>query len=214
MNSFNITENYAYVNWMMNKWDRAQNYGSLADGYHNASLRLLDSLIADNSNHDADTVIFAALFCAYHSLELYLKGTKIYCCQVDDINPWHVSVADKHDIQKLIDSLNSHFERNERLTKNNPEVKAIFKFLDLYGALGTDEDGAFHPDAMRFPESPTNKKELPKRYAYVVDNGQLRIDIGTTRLIVDEACSLASGIYGMWMTRAEYAVDARNGTSI
>ena len=66
-----------YPGWLMNPYDRANNYAVMANGYQLAVKRLIDPLLEDNWSHDADELIYPILFCCHQCIELNLKAAII-----------------------------------------------------------------------------------------------------------------------------------------
>lgn len=205
----NITERNAYINWRMDKNDRAINYGAMAEGYHLAAIRLLDSLIEDNSFHDADVVIFPILFSGHQSVELYLKAVGILISEAGGNNPWEAEIKDSHNIQRLLDSLNSKLPNNEKLIKVKA-TKSLFDFIDLCKQLGDDSAGDYFVDFARYPEQFAKKSKTRASYPFVLEEGKFVFDLTNTKLIIDETCELLGGLYAQWLDRAQLMHDAQS----
>ena len=203
----NITERNTHLYWRMDKRDRPVNYGSMAEGYHLAALRLLDSLIDNNSGHDADVVMFPILFSGHQSIELYLKAISILVAEANGENPWQAPIKDTHNIQRLLDSLNSKLPDNEKITKN-VDTKSLFTFIDICMQIGDDSSGSYYVDFSRYPEHLANHNTPRRSYYFVLnDDNTLIINISKIRTIIDEACSLLGGLYAQWLDRAQYVRD-------
>ena len=204
----NATENRAYLNWRMSKADRAQNYGSMADGYRLAAIRLLDSLIDDNVGHDADVIVFPVLFCAHQSLELYLKATRLYAVEaVSDTNPWDCEVKSTHNLTKLISSVNSAFPQsdNEKLIRCD-ETRDFFDLVDLLEEIGDDQNGSYHVDFARYPESSGKKGRTS--YSFVKDDRfEFRLD--KLKNDIEKALSFMDGFCSKWAEQADSAQPAK-----
>lgn len=193
----NVTHSFAYTNWRMSIDDRASNYEAMAEGYKTASMRLLDSLLIDNCTHDADAVIFPILFCAHQSIELYLKAAKIKVLQcTKDCNPWKAKFPDKHDLTKLVSSLNSAIPDNNgnRLTRSE-QTSPFFDLVDFLQSIGTDGESSYYPDFARYPEK-TKKDELVK-YRFVED-GSLVISLVASKDLIANGLRFIEGYCAMW----------------
>lgn len=192
-----LTEQYAYLNWRMDKSDRSLNYAMMAEGYWKAAIRLLDSLLADNMGHDADAVVFPILFNAHQSLELYLKATRIAACEVKGSNPWNVSIKAIHDLDRLASSLNSAFgDSDERLIRTK-DTSAYFELADLLKSIGDDREGGYYVDFARYPE-----KEPGKSYVFVQCD-KFVFNLEELKAIIDDGCQFMDGFYWLWQERAD-----------
>ena len=65
----------AYMNWRLN-FDHsfASQFATLADGFFESSIKMIDVCLEDNSDKKADSWIFPILFNILHGIELYLKS--------------------------------------------------------------------------------------------------------------------------------------------
>lgn len=64
----------AYLNWRMNRYLDSNNFFTMAEAFSQSTLILLDSVLNDNTDKKADSIIFPILYSADHSIELYLKA--------------------------------------------------------------------------------------------------------------------------------------------
>lgn len=64
----------AYLNWRTKKNDDLSNMIVIAEGYEEATFSLINSVLNDNHDNKADSLIFPILFNANHSMEVYLKN--------------------------------------------------------------------------------------------------------------------------------------------
>lgn len=200
----NFTEEYAYLNWRMNQFDRAHNYAAMAEGYQIGSLRMIESLLENNVGHDADAVIFPVLFCAHQSLELYLKATAIAIAEANGKNPWGPKVINSHKLDRLISSLNARVNSPEERLVDNKGTHALFDLIDLLKAVGADGSGDYYPDFARFPESP--KQDV---YVFVKDNS-LVYKLRAIRELIESGCGFLDGYYAMWAERVDSLRNAKS----
>ena len=199
-----ITESSAFLNWRMNENDRASNYGVMAEGYHLASIRLLDSLIHDNSSHDADAVVYPVLFLGHQSVELYLKAIVILIYGANGNNPWLAEIKQVHDLQRLLNSLNSKMPSGERIVKGK-DTQALFDFIEICKQVGDDSQGEYYIDFARYPERLSKDSQSPVSYPFVVNKSEFIFDLDQLRQVIDEACDLLSGVYAQWLNRVDDA---------
>ena len=205
----NITEGNAYLNWRMNKKDRAINYGAMAEGYYLAATRLLDSLIENNSDHEADVIIYPVLFSGHQSIELYLKAIGILISEANGENPWQAKIKSVHDIQRLLDSLNSKLPSNEKIIKVSA-TKPLFDFIDVCKQVGDDSKGDYFVDFARYPEHVANNSLPRTSYPFVLEGDRFVFDLSQTKALIDDACRLLSGLYAQWLERVESTHNARS----
>lgn len=202
-----ITGSKAYLTWMMNPYDRENNYAMMADGYQNAVKRLLDSLLEDNSSHDADTVIFPILFCCHQCIELNLKASIIALHELESGNPWTAELEKTHSPITLIKHYNEANSDDSATVLNEGPTAALYDFIELCKLLGKDINNSYHPDFARFPESLPSKATKGKihRYPFLFDSDDMTLDLLDVRKLLLEACRVSSGVFGMHQAH----IDAR-----
>lgn len=200
-----ITESKAYLAWMMSPYDRENNYAMMADGYQNAVERLLDSLLEDNSAHDADTVIFPILFCCHQCIELNLKAAIIALHELESGNPWTAGFDKTHSLIALIDCYNEINSDDSATILNEGPTAALYDFIDLCKLLGKKINDSYYSDFARFPESlPNNaKKGKIHRYPFIFDSGDMTRDLSDVRKFLLEACEISSGVFGIHQARVD-----------
>lgn len=191
------TEQYAYLNWRMDKADRSLNYAMMAEGYWKAAIRLLDSLLDDNAAHDADAVVLPVLFDAHQSLELYLKATRIAVCEAKGSNPWGVNIKVTHNLDKLTSSLNSALDANDEQLVKAKETAAYYQLVALLEYVGNDSEGGYYVDFARYPE-----KESGKLYVFV-DSDKYIFNLENLRTVIDDGCRFMDSFYWHWQNRAD-----------
>lgn len=198
-----ITEANAFLNWRMNKSDRANNYGSMAEGYHLAAIRLLDLLVRDNGGHDADVVIYPVLFSGHQCVELYLKAIAILSCEANGNNPWMIEIKQVHNLDRLLNSVNSKLPDGEKIVKGK-ETQALFDFIDMCKQVGDDSQGEYFVDFARYPENLPKVGSIPTTYPFVVKNDEFIFNLKELKELISETCNLLSGIYAQWFDRADF----------
>lgn len=191
------TDQRAYLNWRMSKDDRASNYAAMGEGYAHAALRLIDSLLEDNVGHEADAVIFPALFCAHQSIELYLKAARIAAREATGINPWKVKNDNTHDLERLLSSLNSCIDNDQEKLKRNPGTAPLFDLIDLLRTVGDDKAGGYFVDFARYPE-----KGPGQLYLFVNDD-KLIFELPKIRKLINDGCGCIEGYFSLWQERVD-----------
>ncbi|WP_270471417.1 hypothetical protein [Collinsella intestinalis] len=206
MNYKDITELTVYPSWLMNPYDRANNYAVMANGYQLAVDRLIDPLLEDNWPHDADELIYPILFCCHQCIELNLKAAIIALHDLSNGNPWTAEVAQIHNLEKLIHKYNHLNEDDTVVIKKSGRPKAIYDFIGICKKFGSDEEGSYYPDFGRFPESlPDEKKQKPlHRYSFSTGTGGLELSLIDLKKILDEACSVSSGVFWTHQEKVEH----------
>lgn len=191
----------------MNPYDRENNYAMMANGYQNATKRLLDSLLKDNSSHDADTTIFPILFCCHQCIELNLKAALIALHELKSGNPWTAEVEKDHNLNGLIKLYNKANSDNSVAIRNEGPTAVLYDFIDLCELLGKIDNNPYHPDFARFPESlPRNmKKGVIRRYPFLFDSEDKTLDLVKVQELLLEACRISSGIFGVHQTNVDIA---------
>lgn len=199
----NITEKYAYLGWRMDKRSRAINYGSMAEGYHLAASRLLESLERDNSGHDADAIMYPVLFSGHQSIELYLKAIGLLIAESNGENPWQIEIKDTHNVRRLLNSVNSKLPDDERITKD-AATKPLFDYIDMCMRIGDDSTGDYYVDFARYPEHLANKKMPRTSYPFVLKDNKFIFNIHDVKTLINDACNLLDGLYAQWLDRVQF----------
>lgn len=91
----------AYMNWRLS-FDRsfASQFSTLADGFFESSIKMIDICLEDNSDKKADSWIFPILFNIVHGIELYLKSINL---DMNVILEQDVKIEGGHRIKQLCD---------------------------------------------------------------------------------------------------------------
>ena len=189
----NQARSRVFLNWRMNLNDRESNYATMADGYRLAVRRLFNSLLDDNSLHEADAVIYPVIFCAHQCAELYLKAIIIALSEVQGRNPWAESIPNTHSFNELIDAVNKKFDNKDECLIRNPGTETFYKMLDLFNQLGVT-DSYYHPDFARYPENAPTKNHPRKEYPFVTDDS-LVFHIQELANILNDGCEFIEGWY-------------------
>lgn len=92
----------AYMNWRTFDNDPPYNLIVLAHGYRDAAKVLMKSILDDNSEKQADSLIFPICYSINQSIELYLKAI---LWKIETITKGKPCNYTDHDIQELLNNL-------------------------------------------------------------------------------------------------------------
>ena len=179
----------ADLNWRMDTNDSVANYKALADGYKDAVITLLDSVIQNNALHRADSLIFPIMFCAYQYIELVLKGTLRKAGKLQG--------RATHDIQKYYEEVVSLFVAQG---KSDSDVRSNFSLLqnfidEIWGKIAHTNDKGKNTLAFEFGRFPTGNDGNTPLF-YVTDiNSLVSIDLVNFRAIMEEITELLDGLF-------------------
>lgn len=179
----------ADLNWRMDTNDSVANYKALADGYKDAVITLLDSVIQNNALHRADSLIFPIMFCAYQYIELVLKGTLRKAGKLQG--------RATHDIQKYYEEVVSLFVAQG---KSDSDVRSNFSLLqnfidEIWGKIAYTNDKGKNTLAFEFGRFPTGNDGNTPLF-YVTDiNSLVSIDLVNFRAIMEEITELLDGLF-------------------
>lgn len=179
----------ADLNWRMDTNDSVANYKALADGYKDAVITLLDSVIQNNALHRADSLIFPIMFCAYQYIELVLKGTLRKAGKLQG--------RATHDIQKYYEEVVSLFVVQG---KSDSDVRSNFSLLqnfidEIWGKIAYTNDKGKNTLAFEFGRFPTGNDGNTPLF-YVTDiNSLVSIDLVNFRAIMEEITELLDGLF-------------------
>ena len=139
-----ITKN-AYVNWRMDQHDQRHNFNTIAKGYMDASLKLAEVCLKDNSNKIADELIFPMLFNADHAIELYLKSIMWSLHWLLDSTETY---SGGHDIRQLFQTVRVLVEdfcdkyKIDTVAEFKSQTENLEQYIDeLYLILHPDNNG-------------------------------------------------------------------------
>ncbi|AWZ48443.1 hypothetical protein C3495_06260 [Clostridiaceae bacterium 14S0207] len=166
------TDKTAYMNWRLDKNTKISNMISIANGYIQSSIMLLESVIKDNRGKRADVIIFPIVFNANHGIEVYLKSIL-----------WSLNILldndhkaeGKHDIKQIFQDVKAkmeHFEKNKHIKR---EFKNMTENLEQYieeldEKLNKTSKNGKYRDNMDFSRYPFNVKYENHFYVDELDN--------------------------------------------
>lgn len=129
-----------------------QNIKRYADGYAKATIILLEQLIKSRNTFDVDILVYPIVFCARHSLELYLKDAIMHLEKIRTGNLENLKqVKSNHDIGKIWKNFKESAVKTDRrylpIIDKLEEYVADFAEIDSTGQTfrySNDTDNNLH----------------------------------------------------------------------
>ncbi|HBJ1649821.1 TPA: hypothetical protein LA460_000610 [Clostridium botulinum] len=126
--SYNLDiDKNAYMNWRTNKHEHINNMIVIAKGFMMSSIILAEQMLNNNTNKNADIVIYPILFNANHAIELYLKAISWTLNVILDKDK---KIEGSHDIKQIFNVVClrvNEFEKSKNLMLVN---QVICCFID------------------------------------------------------------------------------------
>ena len=199
----------AYMNWRTFDNDTPYNLIVLAHGYRDAAKVLMKSILDDNSEKQADSLIFPICYSINQSIELYLKAI---LWKIETITNGKPCNYKKHDIQGLLNNLLGQIKRKEVKTKGlENRVKSLKEYInELYSYIKDDKKSEKDKKDKKNKKGKKNRKGKGKpkldyaRYPfdrdrhpffYVVESGNVVIDIENLLARYDDMIDCLEGLY-------------------
>ena len=159
----------AYLNWRMNRHSDSNNFFTMAESFSNSTFILLDSILNDNTDKKADSIIFPILYSADHSIELYLKAIII---KIRNDNQSEEKLKITHDIDKLFEKakelINKYYDNN--VESLNEALSNLESYItELYSYIVKPDDKKKKPQ-MDFARYPLDTKNNDYFYVKSFDN--------------------------------------------
>lgn len=159
----------AYLNWRMNRHSDSNNFFTMAESFSNSTFILLDSILNDNTDKKADSIIFPILYSADHSIELYLKAIII---KIHNDNQSEEKLKITHDIDKLFEKakelINKYYDNN--VESLNEALSNLESYItELYSYIVKPDDKKKKPQ-MDFARYPLDTKNNDYFYVKSFDN--------------------------------------------
>ena len=158
------------LNWRLGKHDSISgaNY-SMADGYYECSVFLINECLANNQNKKGDVWIFPIMFCVNQFLELYIKGiiTQIKQIKFSKKSDWNIDVFEgAHSINDLSKELYVYQRDNHKhMLAPLDKLQVIVDFTEiLFEQEGFDITFARYPTAIN--KDKKTKKERPNKHQF------------------------------------------------
>lgn len=170
--SYNVDINKnAYMNWRTNKHEHIKNMIVIAKGFMMSSIILVEQILNNNRNKNADIVVFPILFNANHAIELYLKAIT---WTLNIILDKHEKIEGNHDIKQIFNVVCSRVNEFEKSKEKKEQFKKLTINLkdylnELYIKIEDKSNGKYK-DNMDFSRYPFNTKYVNHFYIDQFDN--------------------------------------------
>lgn len=167
----------AYMNWRTAQNDPVRNLITLADGYYEASIILVNAALEDNQDKKADALVYPMVFDLNQSMELYLKASQWM------LNKLNGSTNTFEGGHNLIGLYNTMLRLIKDFRDNHPSFKHDQKsFNSLMSGVNSYIDELKHtiPEndrrTMDFPRYPMMSDKITSHF-YVQDSDNVTIDL-------------------------------------
>ncbi|MBV4438758.1 hypothetical protein [Clostridium tyrobutyricum] len=170
--SYNVDINKnAYMNWRTNKHEHIKNMIVITKGFMMSSIILVEQILNNNRNKNADIVVFPILFNANHAIELYLKAIT---WTLNIILDKHEKIEGNHDIKQIFNVVCSRVNEFEKSKEKKEQFKKLTINLkdylnELYIKIEDKSNGKYK-DNMDFSRYPFNTKYVNHFYIDQFDN--------------------------------------------
>ncbi|URZ05928.1 hypothetical protein [Clostridium felsineum] len=168
--NIDISKN-AYMNWRTNKHEYIKNMIVMANGFMMSSIILVEQILNNNRNKNADIVIFPILFNANHSIELYLKAITWTLNIILDKDK---KIEGKHNINQIFTVVCSRVNEFEKSKETKEQFKKLTinlkDYLDELCIKIEDKSDKKYKDNMDFSRYPFNTEYINHFYIDKLDN--------------------------------------------
>jgi len=194
--SLGDTKTTAYLNWRFYyNSDKESHFFNMAQGYFEASIKLIENCIANNCDRKSDIWIFPIMFNVIHGIELYLKGfNSLYPIYMDlqkEKEPQGREIKLNHNIQRLC-QISVKLLRDSKNAELLDEMLFVEKFINIL--YKNTEDLTF----ARYPTN-TNKES----HFYVNSSKNILIDMNVLRQWVLRLHTILRNVMGYIFNRTE-----------
>lgn len=184
----------AYLNWRMQKGQTADNLETMADSFASSAKILIQSMLDDNRDKKADSLIFPALFCIDHAIELYLKAILREIALLKNIK---TSGSITHDIKKLYNKMIEQIQGKDGTSEVNEYLRELENYIDELYSLIVDENRA----KVDFARYPVDSKD--KEFFYIKSAGNTAVNIEELRDRFELIEKKLSGLFQMYQSELE-----------
>ena len=108
----NFGHNDPILNWAICKNDSVHSKNiTMAEGYYEAAVCLIDECLSDSITHKGDTWIFPIMFCVNQFIELYLKAIYIQLelIRLGEVDDTKIQINKSHKLGDLLDDVKQFF---------------------------------------------------------------------------------------------------------
>lgn len=168
----NFGHNDPILNWAICKNDSVHSKNiTMAEGYYEAAVCLIDECLSDSITHKGDTWIFPIMFCVNQFIELYLKAIYIQLelIRLGEVDDTKVEINKSHKLGDLLGDVKQLF--SEKFDKESwlDEVEEFISIIEK--PTDIEKPKAYNITSFRYPtkfsKDNTNK---PQFYNQGVDN--------------------------------------------
>lgn len=202
----------AFMNWRTNPHEPIQNMNVIANGYFQSAFTLAENCLNDNSNKQADILIFPMLFSVNHAIELY---TKSICWSMNILLNYNSTFKENHDIRGIGLTAKQKikefgFREGHEETEFNKMIINLEVYLDDLVNTIADNDVNNAYLNIDFSRYPTNNHNEYHFYLKTYENVTLDLEYFIEIFKDINAClnSLSNYYYGLvvesWQTNSYY----------
>ena len=200
------------MNWRTNPHEPIQNMNVIANGYFQSAFTLAENCLNDNSNKQADILIFPMLFSVNHAIELY---TKSICWSMNILLNYNSTFKENHDIRGIGLTAKQKikefgFREGHEETEFNKMIINLEVYLDDLVNTIADNDVNNAYLNIDFSRYPTNNHNEYHFYLKTYENVTLDLEYFIEIFKDINAClnSLSNYYYGLvvesWQTNSYY----------
>ena len=172
----NFGHNDPILNWAISKNDSVHSKNiTMAEGYYEAAVCLIDECLSDSITHKGDTWIFPIMFCVNQFIELYLKAIYIQLelIRLGEVDDTKVQIEKSHNLGSLLKTVINKFNQ---VFPEKANAKSCFyeveEFISIIEKPTDIEDPkAYNITSFRYPTGFSNDNtNIPQFYNREVDN--------------------------------------------
>lgn len=191
----------AYMNWRTSRYDEVRNLKVISEGFQYAATTMLETLLQDNSCHQADSLIFPILYSIDQSIELCFKAILNELDLLEEKKPNNYT---NHDIRLLYNTMVSQIKRKETKNKGLQSVlKDISEYInELYEHIGGEKP------KLDFARYPFDTDRNP--HFYVCSMEHVVVDLENLLLRFNRMMDALEGIYLMYRHEIEVKEEWQN----
>lgn len=168
----------AILNWNLKPHEHICNMNMIAKGYFKSALLLANDCLNDNSNHNADLIIFPMLFSVNHAIELYEKSLYL---SLNILLKYKAEFPENHEIVKLWNAVKGKiYEFGFNYSSPKDEFEKMIKPLETYLKelsskiiLKEQENEYFNIDFTRYPL----QKNMKDQHFYLQTYDNVVVDL-------------------------------------
>lgn len=197
--NIDISKN-AYLNWRFDGNDQAYNLRVLAEGFANAAVIMMDTILEDNRDKKADSIIMPILYSIDQSIEVYMKSI---IRLIEELNGEQICKYTSHDIAELKNIMVSKIKKRE--IRTNGLIKCltpVTEYIDeLYARIRTKDEKGRTIVNIDFARYPMDVEGKPHFYVAASDNVVINVEKLKEKFI--EIQDSLSGIYIIYEVEKE-----------